>query len=122
MYNCIVKKVLLSGAILLWIVSATYGWNGPCLSLWMPKCGGSSFGQNTCTGTPPLCTGDCPRRCDEGPRHEFCAGLIGTCTERWVVCSSIAYYKCVPALFGPPSCGCEQWGLTGGTCDRSDCT
>ena len=77
MYNSIVKNVLLSGAILLWVASASYSWVGPCLPF--GACGGHYTGENTCAGTSPYCEGSCPWHCATGGSNQYCAGLWDEC-------------------------------------------
>jgi len=119
MYNCIVKKFLFSGIILLWIVSAAYGWNGPCLN--MGACGGAGGG-GTCHLDPEMgkCVGTCAAYCPPGPDDQYCFGLVGSCTITVGNCSRIEKYTCLPGWEPVPHCRCVHTGW-GGWCVRQTC-
>jgi hypothetical protein len=118
MYNCIVKKVLFCGAILLWVASASYSCDdGPCVT--RSACGGIGGGIGSCRlGAGFVCVGTCPSYCPSGPPDKFCVGMSGPCTITMGTCSTIIKYTC--RLNAAGGCVCVESG-GGGICSRQDC-
>jgi hypothetical protein len=120
MYNCIVKKVLFCGVILLWVASASYGCNdGPCLST-LTDCGYPTE-MGTCVWDGSGCGGgECGRRCPGTADHWACWGWYGSCTESWVICAEWEQPICI--IQGTPGgCRCTDGVPQGIYCSRMDC-
>jgi len=114
MSKCVLRPVLIFVCIVvLFFGGYVYGWgDGPCWDL-NNGCGDFTVGQDTCEYDQELkCTGGCPWVVPKGAPDEYCAGLYGDCSENDVFCAYINKKKCLPKLFGPPHCDCEDnWSV-----------
>ena len=136
----IIPKMMLACSLLLFVVSvtgvyATHSNNGeflkqvngsdcgPCTSLYQPNCGYPDSA-TTCHFEPD--PGECQEGskpchtyCKEGPKFEYCVGVIGDCSTTMVNCTRIIDYNCNYYVAGV-SCACKP-GTYGNWCVRSDC-
>lgn len=119
MNKCIVKKILLFGCILLFIVAAdTYGC-GPCFSTFT-DCGYPTE-MGTCVWDGGGCgDGECNLRCPSTYDHWACMELIGSCTPTWITCAQWEQPTCVIQAI-PGGCRCTDAVPQGRFCLRSDC-
>lgn len=119
MYECKLKMFFLSFAVFLFLATTTFGWDGPCISLFT-ACGGHAYGETTCGPHPEgdPCRGSCSSTCATGGSNEGCSEILGDCTATRVPCSPIYERFCT---LTPGGCVCEPYLGPTGNCMRIDC-
>lgn len=116
------KKFLLSCALFLFIATASFGWDGPCVDY--QPCGDYYVGTENCSEcSPPTCYNcSCRYYCPEGAPWQYCEGWWGSCTESTVPCNEVIKLTCQSMGHGARNCGCSAMGYpVGFYCDRVGC-